>query len=144
MSLGVTMDIKTWLQGLGLGHYEATFRDNEIDDKVLLSLTADDLKDLGVALVGQRRKLLDAIAELRAEATAKAQPASADDKRDAPERRQVTVMFADLVGSTTLAAGMDPEDLRDVVAAYQGPKLDPGLEHHSRYPLGGGSLCGSL
>jgi class 3 adenylate cyclase/predicted ATPase len=112
------MDIKSWLQGLGLGQYEAAFRDNEIDDKVLLSLTADDLKDLGVALVGQRRKLLDAIAELRAEATAKASPASIDDKRDTPERRQVTVLFADLVGSTALAGGMDPEDLREVVAAY--------------------------
>src|SRR5262252_602643 len=92
MTLGRQMDIKRWLQGLGLGQYEAAFRDNEIDDKVLLSLTADDLKDLGVALVGQRRKLLDAIAELRAEATAKVPPASAD----SPERRQVTVMFADL------------------------------------------------
>src|SRR5262249_54464288 len=105
-------------QGLGLGQYEAAFRDNEIDDKVLLSLTADDLKELGVALVGQRRKLLDAIAVLRAEATAKAPPDSVDDKRDTPERRQVTVMFADLVGSTALASGMDPEDLREVVAAY--------------------------
>jgi len=118
MTSGRHMDIKRWLQGLGLGQYDAAFRDNEIDDKVLLSLTADDLKDLGVALVGQRRKLLDAIAELRAEASAKAPPASVDDKRDTPERRQVTVMFADLVGSTALAGGMDPEDLREVVAAY--------------------------
>jgi class 3 adenylate cyclase/predicted ATPase len=113
------MDIKSWLLGLGLGQYEATFRDNEIDDKVLFSLTADDLKELGVTRVGHRRKLLDAIAALRTEPTAKPPPAiSADYKRDTPERRQVSVMFADLVGSTALAGGMDPEDLREVVAAY--------------------------
>jgi class 3 adenylate cyclase len=116
---GRHMDIQAWLRGLGLGQYEAAFRDNEIDDKVLLSLTADDLKDLGVILVGHRRKLLDAIAVLRAEATAGVPLASpADGKRDTAERRQVTVMFADLVGSTALAAAMDPEDLREVVAAY--------------------------
>src|SRR5262245_45724731 len=113
------MDIGSWLKGLGLGQYEAAFRENEIDDKVLLTLTAEDLKDLGVSLVGHRRKLLDAAAALRAELTAKDPPASAaDDKKGAAERRQITVMFADLVGSTALAAGMDPEDLREVVAAY--------------------------
>jgi len=113
------MDIQAWLRGLGLGQFEATFRDNEIDDTVLLSLTAEDLKDLGVTLVGHRRKLLDAIAVLRAEASARApRPSPADGKWDTAERRQVTVMFADLVGSTALAAAMDPEDLREVVAAY--------------------------
>src|SRR5215471_6384715 len=113
------MDIGGWLKGLGLGQYEATFRENEIDDKVLPTLTAEDLKDLGVALVGHRRKLLDAAAALRVELTAKELSASgAEDKRGTAERRQVTVMFADLVGSTALAAGMDPEDLREVVAAY--------------------------
>jgi class 3 adenylate cyclase len=112
------MDVDGWLRGLGLGQYEAAFRDNEIDDKVLLSLNADDLKDLGVALVGHRRKLLDAIAALRAEAAANAPPEGVDDKRNTAERRQVTVVFSDLVGSSALGAGMDPEDLREVVAAY--------------------------
>jgi class 3 adenylate cyclase len=87
--------------------------------KGLPSLTAEDLKDLGVTLVGHRRKLPDAIAVLRAETDAVAPLASAaDGERDTAERRQVTVMFADLVGSTALAAGMDPEDLREVIAAY--------------------------
>jgi hypothetical protein len=113
------MDIQAWLRGLGLVEYEAAFRDNAIDEKILLSLAAEDLKDLGVALVGHRRRLLDAIAALRAEAIAKTPPASgADHKKGSAERRQVTVMFADLVGSTALAAGMDPEDLREVVTAY--------------------------
>jgi class 3 adenylate cyclase/predicted ATPase len=119
LGTGRHMDIQAWLRGLGLVQYEAAFRDNGIDDKVLPSLTAEDLKDLGVTLVGHRRKLLDAIAALRAETGAIAPLASAaDGKRDTAERRQVTVMFADLVGSTALAAGMDPEDLREVIAAY--------------------------
>jgi class 3 adenylate cyclase len=96
------------LRTLGLEQYEAAFRDNAIDDTVLQRLTAEDLKDLGVNLVGHRLKLLDAFAALRAEAA-----------KDAAERRQVTVMFADLVGSTALAARMDPEDLREVISAYQ-------------------------
>jgi class 3 adenylate cyclase len=96
------------LRSLGLEQYEAAFRENAIDDTVLQRLTAEDLKDLGVNLVGHRLKLLDAIAALRTDAA-----------RDAAERRQVTVMFSDLVGSTALAARMDPEDLREVISAYQ-------------------------
>jgi SAM domain (Sterile alpha motif)/Adenylate and Guanylate cyclase catalytic domain len=116
---GRLMDIQAWLRGLGLVEYEAAFRDNAIDEKILLSLTAEDLKDLGIALVGHRRRLLDAIAALRAEPIAKTRPAgAADHKKGSAERRQVTVVFADLVGSTALAAGMDPEDLREVVTAY--------------------------
>src|SRR6516165_9385993 len=69
-----TMDLGEWLRSLGLGQYEAAFRENEIDDTLLLRLTAEDLKDLGVAVVGHRRKLLDAIAALRAEANAEAAP----------------------------------------------------------------------
>jgi class 3 adenylate cyclase/tetratricopeptide (TPR) repeat protein len=118
------MDLSGWLRSLGLEQYETAFRDNAIDDTVLLNLTAEDLKDLGVALVGHRRKLLDAIADLRNDGSAKA--ASSDvlptiDKspKDAAERRQVTVMFSDLVGSTALAAHMDPEDLRELISAYQ-------------------------
>ena len=118
------MDVGGWLRKLGLEQYEAAFRENKIDDTVLPSLTAEDLKDLGVGFVGDRRKLLDAIAAVRAEASAPT-PLSdaplATDKgpQDTAERRQVTVMFSDLVGSTALSARMDPEDLREVITAYQ-------------------------
>jgi len=120
------MDVRDWLRSLGLERYEVAFRENEIDETVLPSLTAEDLKDLGVSIVGHRRKLLDAITALRTEATAKG--ASGGDAVSSPptatpedraERRQVTVMFSDLVGSTALSARMDPEDLREVISAYQ-------------------------
>src|SRR5215469_5551957 len=108
------MDVETWLRGLGLERYEPAFRANDIDARVLPSLTADDLRDLGVISVGHRRRLLDAIAALGAEA-----PAVADSPRRADaERRQLTVMFCDLVGSTALSAQLDPEDLREVIGAY--------------------------
>ena len=117
------MDVGGWLRSLGLERYEAAFRDNEIDDTVLLSLTAEDLKELGVGILGHRRKLLDAIAALRADENAKAPPAdtppTVGSPKDTAERRQVTVMFSDLVGSTALSARMDPEDLREVISAYQ-------------------------
>jgi class 3 adenylate cyclase len=113
-----------WLRNLGLEQYEAAFRENAIDVSVLPSLTAEDLKELGVSAVGHRRKLLNAITALRADAGMKV--ASPDafstiDKlaKDTAERRQVTVMFSDLVGSTALSARMDPEDLREVISAYQ-------------------------
>src|SRR5262249_32737352 len=117
------MEVGGWLRSLGLGQYEEAFRDNAIDDTVLLSLTAEDLKDVGVTIVGHRRKLLDAIAALRAAAGAKAPPSqdlSATDSiaKDIAERRQVTVMFSDLIGSTALSARLDPEDLREVIANY--------------------------
>ena len=102
------MDIAAWLHSLGMQQYEAAFRDNAIDERVLPNLTAEDLKDLGVSLVGHRRRLLDAVT-----------PASADAPTSAPaERRQLTVVFCDLVGSTELSAQLDPEDLREVIAAY--------------------------
>ena len=121
------MDIVVWLRSLGLGKYEAAFRENEIDETVLPSLTAEDLKELGVTALGHRRKLLDAIAALRNDASGKAPSADAATTSSAPsappedraERRQVTVMFSDLVGSTALSARMDPEDLREVISAYQ-------------------------
>ena len=120
----IIMDLGGWLRSLGLERYEAAFRENEIDETVLPSLTAEDLKDLGVGLVGHRRKMLDAIAALRADATAKRPlpqaPATIERPlKDTAERRQVTVMFSDLVGSTALSARMDPEDLREVISAYQ-------------------------
>jgi SAM domain (Sterile alpha motif)/Adenylate and Guanylate cyclase catalytic domain len=118
------MDVGGWLRKLGLEQYEATFRENEIGEKVLPNLTAEDLKDLGVGMVGHRRMLLDAIAALRAGASASAPlsdapPANDPGAKDTAERRQVTVMFSDLVGSTALSARMDPEDLREVISAYQ-------------------------
>src|SRR6185312_10350530 len=121
------MDVVVWLRSLGLGKYEAVFRENEIDETVLPNLTAEDLKELGVTALGHRRKLLDAIAALRADASGKAPSADVTTTSSAPsaspedhaERRQVTVMFSDLVGSTALSARMDPEDLREVISAYQ-------------------------
>ena len=107
------MDIVVWLRSLGLGKYEAAFRENEIDETVLPDLTADDLKDLGVSIVGHRRKLLDAIAALQNKTSAAETPAEHH-----AERRQVTVMFSDLVGSAALSARMDPEDFGEVVSAY--------------------------
>ena len=121
------MDVVVWLRSLGLGKYEAAFREHEIDETVLPSLTHETLKELGVAAVGHRLKLLDAIAALRSDAGAKAPSADAAttpatpsaSPEDRAERRQVTVMFSDLVGSTALSARMDPEDLREVISAYQ-------------------------
>ena len=114
------MDVVLWLRRLGLECYEAAFRDNDIDAEVLPKLTADDLISIGVTSVGHRRKLLAAIAILDAEMTAAAATSAPRDARppaDA-ERRQLTVMFCDLVGSTALSAQLDPEDLREVIAAY--------------------------
>jgi class 3 adenylate cyclase/predicted ATPase len=118
------MDVGGWLRRLGLEQYEATFRKNEISEKVLPNLTAEDLKDLGVGMVGHRRMLLDAIAALRAPASAPtplsdALPVTDEAAKDSAERRQVTVMFSDLVGSTALSARLDLEDLREVISAYQ-------------------------
>jgi class 3 adenylate cyclase len=122
------MDIVVWLRSLGLEEYEAAFRDNKINDRVLPNLTQEDLKEIGVGPVGHRRMLLDAIAALRTYATTgKAHSVDAGTTSSASsalpegraERRQVTVMFSDLVGSTALSARMDPEDLREVISAYQ-------------------------
>jgi class 3 adenylate cyclase len=115
--------ITEWLAGLGLGQYAQVFDENGIDFSVLPDLTDQDLEKLGV-LLGHRRKLLRSIASLKgiesdapsvqvATATAIPRPL------DSAERRQVTVMFSDLVGSTAPSARMDPEDLREVISAYQ-------------------------
>ena len=124
------MDIGAWLRGLGLGQYEQAFRDNEIDAQVLPRLTAEDLKDLDVTVIGHRRKLLDAIGTLRAGGEAPPAWGAETDTFPAPslavaapvaqaERRQLTVMFVDLVGSTALAGRLDPEEMREVLRAYQ-------------------------
>src|SRR5262252_9364630 len=118
-SQGRAMDVGVWLRRLGLEQYEAAFRENRIDDTVLPSLTAEDLKELGVGFVGDRRKLLDAIAALRGEAGAMTSPPDARAATDkAAERRQLTVMFCDLVGSTALSARLDLEDMREIIGAY--------------------------
>ncbi|MGC2412365.1 MAG: AAA family ATPase, partial [Stellaceae bacterium] len=114
------MDVAGWLRDLGLGQYAASFRDNAIDASVLPSLTAEDLRDLGVTLVGHRPRLLDAIAALGQERVAAPIPAAAVVPAVAAEaeRRQLTVLFCDLAGSTGLAARLDPEDLRAIIGAY--------------------------
>jgi class 3 adenylate cyclase len=113
------MDVVAWLRGLGLEQYAPAFRDNDVDGEVLPALTSDDLISLGVTSVGHRRKLLAAIASLAAPPAGTVVEAL----RDAPapadaERRQLTVMFCDLVGSTKLSSKLDPEDLREVIGTY--------------------------
>src|SRR5262249_34013390 len=106
------MDLGGWLRSPGLGKYEAAFRENEIDETVLPNLTAEDLKDLGVSIVGHRRKILDAIAALRSDVSVQTPPlvapstatlTSAPVAEAVGERRHVTVMFCDLVGSTSIS-----------------------------------------
>src|SRR6516225_9166703 len=121
------MDVGGWLRNLGLGQYEALFRENEIDADILPELTEIDLEKLGVPL-GHRKRLLRAISGLGAPGTlagtlaeTSAAPAAttAAKPQDAAERRQLTVMFCDLVGSTALSARFDPEELREELRAYQ-------------------------
>jgi class 3 adenylate cyclase len=111
--------ITKWLEKLGLGQYAQRFVENGIDVSVLRYLTDQDLKKIGV-LLGHRRKILAAIAELSSFAQAPPQSTLTTPKpQDTAERRQVTVMFSDLVGSTALSTRMDPEDLREAISAYQ-------------------------
>jgi class 3 adenylate cyclase len=115
-----TRDVAEWLRGLGLERYASGFRDNDIDGEVLRRLTAEDLRELGVASIGHRRRILDAIAALgesKPVVEASAGPA-ADPTSNEAERRQLTVMFCDLVGSTPLSTRFDPEDLREIIGAY--------------------------
>lgn len=117
------MDVGLWLRGIGLDRYEATFRDNEIGGEDLAELTDNDLEKLGVPL-GPRKRLLRAIQALRKfdDLSSQAGPQTAAplprEPSDAAERRQLTVMFCDVVGSTALSARMDPEDLRDLIRDY--------------------------
>jgi class 3 adenylate cyclase len=109
--------VADWLEKLGLGQYAQRFAENDIDFVVLTKLTDANLKELGVTSLGHRMRLLEAIAERAAVAP----PATLAESKasDTAERRQVTVMFSDLVGSTALSARMDPEDLREIISAYQ-------------------------
>ena len=120
------MDIAGWLRDLGLERYEQAFRDNEIDAEILPTLTADDLKDLGISVIGHRRKLLNAIAalvEAAEQASLQSGPGSRSGKLTSrpneAERRQLTVLFCDLVGWTELCANLDPEEMREVMRGYQ-------------------------
>src|SRR6516162_6000158 len=111
--------IEEWLGSLGLSEYADRFAENRIDLSILQDLTDQDLKDIGVVL-GDRRRILRAIAELTGTVSATSQLAAAPESkpRDEAERRQVTVLFSDLVGSTALSARVDPEDLRELISAY--------------------------
>src|SRR5262249_2164180 len=111
--------IADWLEKLGMSEYAERFVESDIDTSVLRDLTDQDLKELGVSL-GHRRKMLRAIAEFASAAPTSPQPTLTEPKtQDTAERRQVTVLFSDLVGSTALSARMDPEDLREVISTYQ-------------------------
>jgi class 3 adenylate cyclase/tetratricopeptide (TPR) repeat protein len=112
------MNIDEWLRSLGLERYAPAFRDNEITSDLLPSLTSDDLKELGVSLIGHRRRLLDAAKALEASPPQPVQMGRATASQLEGERRQLTVMFCDLVGSTALAARLDPEDVRELIQAY--------------------------
>jgi class 3 adenylate cyclase/tetratricopeptide (TPR) repeat protein len=144
----MSIEMTDWLRGLGLERYAATFRDNDIGHAVLRRLTAEDLRELGVASVGHRRRLLDAIAALGAAAPAAAAPGPPAETtailapRGEAERRQLTVMFCDLVGSTALSARLDPEDLREVIAAYHRAAADTvrGLDGFVAKYMGDGVL----
>lgn len=130
------MDIGEWLRGLGLQSYEQMFTDNGIDLEVLPHLTVDDLKEIGVQAVGHRRKILDAIRLQPTDRAAARAPPS-------PERRQLTLMFVDLVGSTDLSRRVDPEELRDIMRAYQNSVAGEiaRLEGHVAKFLGDGILA---
>src|SRR5262245_38012613 len=106
-----------WLESIGLGEYAQRFAENAIDLSILRDLTDQDLKELGV-LLGHRRKMLRAIAGLGAAAIAPAGSAT-QPKTVSPERRHLTVMFCDLVGSAALSTRLDPEDLREIISAYK-------------------------
>ncbi|MBV8105985.1 MAG: AAA family ATPase, partial [Hyphomicrobiales bacterium] len=146
------MDVGDWLRSLGLGQYEAAFRENAIDGKVLPRLTAEDLKDLGVVIVGHRRMMLSAIEALSASPDAPpstAKPAYAASSPPPPtsrsdaERRPITVMFCDLVGSTSLASKLDAEDWRNLVSAYldEASAAVAGLGGHVLKKLGDGVMA---
>jgi class 3 adenylate cyclase len=115
--------VADWLQKLGLGQYAQTFAENDIDFAILADLTDQDLEKIGVTSLGHRRRLLRAIVDLNRVEDEAVKPISAPAapvaSHDTAERRQITVMFSDLVGSTALSARMDPEDLREVISAYQ-------------------------
>jgi class 3 adenylate cyclase/tetratricopeptide (TPR) repeat protein len=143
------MDVGGWLRGLGLGQYEPNFRDNKIDFDVLADLTDGDLQELGVPL-GDRKRLLRAITELGGQQplTTQATPAAPAPVQsfaqlDSAERRPITVMFCDLVGSTELAAALDVEDWRNLLNSYlnEASKAVTGFDGHVLKMLGDGMMA---
>src|SRR5277367_2488158 len=135
------MDVGAWLRGLGLGQYETTFRESEIDAEVLPDLTEGDLNQLGVPL-GHRKRLLKAIAALGTTETA-AKPPRPGSSPATAERRPITVMFCDLVGSTSMAAKLDAEDWRTLVNTYldEASAAVTGLGGHVLKKLGDGLMA---
>ena len=120
------MNIAKWLRTLGLERYQVTFRENDVTADLLPNLTAEDLRDLGIGSVGHRRQLMDAIGELRRKDAPTDEPVqlsiSPSENVRSPEtaeRRPLSVMFCDLVGSTAMSSRLDPEDLREVIRGYQ-------------------------
>ena len=138
------MDVGVWLRSLGLGRYEVAFRDNSIDADVLPDLTDGDLAQLGVNL-GDRKRLLKAIASLGATypVTKPTRPPSLSSSMDRAERRPITVMFCDLVGSTSLAGKLDAEDWRILVNAYldEASAAVTGVGGHVLKKLGDGLMA---
>ena len=143
------MDILAWLRELGLERYGQAFRENEVAADILPKLTADDLKDIGVTIVGHRRKLLEAIAALAKPAlTPRAGPSAQAEapptaRPSAAERRQLTVMFVDLVDSTALSAALDPEEMGAAIRLYQNAVAGETLrfEGHIAKFMGDGVLA---
>jgi class 3 adenylate cyclase/predicted ATPase len=143
------MDVGEWLKGIGLGKYEETFRANAIDANLLPRLTGDDLKEIGVSAFGDRLRLLDGIAALAgAKPTSDApvppsKPVPPKSPEVSAERRPITVMFCDLVGSTSIAAKLDAEDWRNLVNAYldEASKAVTGLGGHVLKRLGDGLMA---
>ncbi len=109
------LDLRAWLEDLGVGQYVDAFAENDVTPDLLASLTAEDLREIGVEKVGHRRRLLNAIAALSEQPE---EPAT-DALPGQPERRQLTILVADIVGSTALATKLDPEDMRALVARFQ-------------------------
>ena len=148
------MDVGEWLKGIGLGQYEATFRTHEIDADVLADLSEADLRDIGLPL-GARKRLLKAIANLASNEGSPAPRAPAPPvqpsvrpaapRGDFAERRPITVMFCDLVGSTSIAAKLDAEDWRSLVNAYldEASKAVTGLGGHVLTRLSNGLMASS-
>ena len=119
-------NIREWLESLGLGQYADSFEGNDIDSELLLELTDEDLEKLGIGSLGHRKKLLKAISSLASQGRSRPDSSLDSESNDSEhghvgqaERRQLTVMFADLVGSTQLSQELDPEDLRDLTRTYQ-------------------------
>ena len=143
------MDVGGWLRDLGLGQYEEKFRDNKINAALLTRLTNDDLKDIGVSALGDRLQLLDAIAALASARppadvpVSQLKPAPPKGTAVSAERRPITVMFCDLVGSTSLAAKLDAEDWRNLVNAYldEASAAVTGFGGHVLKKLGDGLMA---